>query len=255
MTEKLNDTVQSFWEQGPCGTESSITDDAKQGSPEWFQRIEDHRYAIEPMIHAIAQFTRHHGKKILEVGVGAGTDHLQWARAGADCHGVDLTKAAIETTKQHLVTYGFQSKLSHIDAEKLPFPDETFDVVYSWGVIHHSERPEAIINEIRRVLKKDGLFIGMMYGRHSLAVFKVWLRYALFAWKPWRSFKDVIWHHVESLGTKAYTINELKSMFSQFQEFSAKPWLTVYDTRKFPRCLVQFFPDRWGWFISLRAKK
>jgi 2-polyprenyl-3-methyl-5-hydroxy-6-metoxy-1,4-benzoquinol methylase len=72
-----------------------------------------------------------------EVGVGAGTDHLQWARAGALCHGVDLTDAAIETTRARLAHYGFTSELRRVDAETLPFPDDTFDVVWSWGVIHH----------------------------------------------------------------------------------------------------------------------
>jgi SAM-dependent methyltransferase len=81
----------------------------------------------------------------------------------------------------------------------------SFDLVYSWGVIHHSEHPELIIGEIRRVLKPGGVFIGMMYGRHSPAVFKVWM-------KP-------------------------------------------YDTDKWPTWLSKYFPDSWGWFITLRAVK
>jgi ubiquinone/menaquinone biosynthesis C-methylase UbiE len=210
---------------------------------------------MEPFIHSIAQFTRYHGKRLLEVGVGAGTDHLQWARAGAICHGVDLTAAAIETTRRRLELYGQRSELKHIDAETLPYPDATFDVVYSWGVIHHSERPEAIIAEIHRVLKPGGRFIGMMYGRHSVVTLKLWFRHALLRVRPWRSFSDVIWHHMESIGTKAYTRNELARMMSAFRIVELIPTIAHYDRIWLPHWLTQFFPDNWGWYIGFRITK
>ncbi|MBI3724778.1 class I SAM-dependent methyltransferase, partial [bacterium] len=168
MEEKLNDQVRRYWEREPCGTSQELTGELEPRSLAWFERVEEHRYAVEPFIHSVAQFTRHHGKKLLEVGVGAGTDHLQWARAGLECHGVDLTDAAIETTRARLAAYGFESELRRIDAESLPFEDASFDLVYSWGVIHHSESPRKIVSEIHRVLRPGGTFIGMMYGRRSL---------------------------------------------------------------------------------------
>ena len=255
MFETLNDEVRRYWEQSPCGTSCQVTGDLAVGSLAWFERIEEHRYNIEPFIHSVAQFTRHHGKKMLEIGVGAGTDHLQWARAGVQCYGVDLTEAAIKITKARLSLYGFESNLQRIDAEVLPFADESFDLVYSWGVLHHSERPECIIQEIKRVLKPGGDFIGMMYNRHSLNVLRNWIRHALLTMKPWCSFSDVIWRHMESVGTKAYTISELQELFLGFSIFSAKPLVTIYDTFRWPVYLSQFFPDEWGWFITLRATK
>ena len=98
----LNQQVRSYWEQEPCGTDKGIVGELEPLSREWFEQIEAHRYAVEPFIHSAVQFTRHRGKTMLEVGVGAGTDHLQWARAGCICHGVDLTEAAIETTRARL---------------------------------------------------------------------------------------------------------------------------------------------------------
>jgi len=251
----LNDKVRAFWEQEPCGTGSDIVGDVAEGTREWFDRIEEHRYRVEPFIHSVAQFTRHHGKKILEVGVGAGTDHLQWARAGCQCHGVDLTEAAIETTRQHLAMYGFSSVLQRIDAEKLPFADESFDLVYSWGVIHHSERPEDIVREIHRVLNPGGVFVGMVYGRHSPLVFRKWVKHALLRGKPWRNFGDVVWRHVESIGTKAYTHSEVHDLFGKFRGRDIRAVITSYDTEKWPRWLSRFFPDEWGWFITVRAVK
>lgn len=253
---RLNNQVRDYWEQEACGTAPEIVGrDTAPNTREWFERIEEHRYTVEPYIHSIAQFTRYHGKKVLEVGVGAGTDHLQWVRAGAECYGVDLTDTAIKTTSQHLALYGLQSHLQRIDAEELPFESNTFDVVYSWGVIHHSEHPERITREILRILKPGGVFIGMLYHRRSMVVIKLWIKYALFKGRPWRTFANLVWHHMESIGTKAYTIKELNILFSEFSQISAKPILTIYDTGKIPAWLWHFIPDRWGWFVALKAVK
>lgn len=249
----LNDQVRQYWEKETCGTGQVVTQDATAQTREWYERIEEYRYRLEPFIHAVAQFPRHHGKRMLEIGVGAGTDHLQWARAGLDCHGVDLTDSAIKTAGARLQEYGFNSNLQRVDAETLPFPDGHFDLVYSWGVIHHSERPEAIVAEVRRVLKPGGVFIGMIYGRYSPVVFKLWVRYALLTGRPWRSFADVVWHHEESIGTKAYTVAETRKLLAGFARVDLKRYCTPYDTNRFPRFISQFFPDEWGWNICFWA--
>ncbi len=248
-----NDIVRAYWEPEPCGTDRAVVGDLPSRTLEWFEEIERFRYQAEPYIHSVAQFTRHRGKTILEVGVGAGTDHLQWARAGCRCYGVDLTDNAIETTRARLALYGLSSELRRVDAETLPFPSATFDIVYSWGVIHHSAHPAEIIAEIHRVLKPGGVFVGMMYGRRSVTALRFWLRFALGRGQPWRTFREVTATHVESAGTQAYTVSELERMFSVFAAFSAQPILTINDTAGWPRWLSQFFPAAWGWFIALRA--
>jgi ubiquinone/menaquinone biosynthesis C-methylase UbiE len=250
-----NADVRAYWEQQPCGTEPTVVGALPSSSRAWFEQVERFRYQVEPYIHAHAQFTRHNGKTILEVGVGAGTDHLQWARAGCRCYGVDLTDAAIKTTGDHLAMYGFESQLRRVDAESLPFEDNRFDLVYSWGVIHHSARPEQLIHEIHRVLKPGGSFLGMMYNRHSVTAMRFWVRFALLAGRPWRTIPDIIAAHVESAGTKAYTVEELTRMFARFASFTAKPVITVADTSDSPQWISRFFPDDWGWFITLAATK
>jgi SAM-dependent methyltransferase len=251
----LTDEVRAFWEGTPCGTGGAIVGDAVPLTRAWFERVEEHRYALEPFIHGIAQFTRHRGKDLLEIGVGAGTDHLQWARAGAHCHGVDLTQAAIETTRAHLALYGLSSQLQRLSAESLPFPDQSFDLVYSWGVIHHAERPAAIVAEIRRVLRPGGRFIGMLYARHSLVALRFWLRNALLAGRPWRSLADVVWHHMESIGTKAYTCSEVRELYASFSSLELSKVLTPYDTARLPPALAALLPDSIGWNIAIRAVK
>ena len=144
----LNDKVCDFWEKEACGTSSSVVKENKKFSKDYFEAIEKSRYSYEPFIHSIAQFSRHKGKKVLEIGVGAGTDHLQWARVGTELYGLDLTEKAISTTQKRLNLYGEKSNLIIHDAESLPFENNKFDIVYSWGVIHHSEHPEKIFKEI-----------------------------------------------------------------------------------------------------------
>lgn len=250
-----NQLVRNFWEAGACGTCPAIVGELPRHTPAWFRKVEQRRYEEEPCIHAIAQFPQHHGKKLLEVGVGAGADHLQWARCGCDCYGVDLTDEAIDTTRQHLALYGFQSNLQRVDAETLPFEDGSFDVVYSWGVIHHSEHPERILAEIHRILRPGGKFIGMLYRRYSMATFQVWVRRALLVGRPWRSFKDVIATHIESPGTKAYTHRELKQLFGAYRQLKAKPLITPYDRRWMPAWIGALLPDVAGWFFGIEATK
>jgi ubiquinone/menaquinone biosynthesis C-methylase UbiE len=251
----LNTMVRSYWEADACGTSEEIVGDLRENTHEWFTQIEEHRYRVEPFIHSVAQFTRSRGKKILEIGVGAGTDHLQWARAGAETYGVDLTDQAIETTRAHLKIHGLESNLQRIDAEVLPFEDETFDLVYSWGVIHHSEHPEKIIAEINRVLKPNGRFVGMLYARYSLSVIRLWIKYALLTGKPWRSLSNVLYHHQESIGTKAYTVRELQKLFREFSSVSAWKIITPHDTHRLPTWIAKYMPNAWGWFIALRVTK
>jgi ubiquinone/menaquinone biosynthesis C-methylase UbiE len=252
---ELNEKVKNYWEQEACGTHDFVVKNNIKFSREWFEAVENHRYKIEPFIHSVAQFTKYHGKTLLEVGVGAGTDHLQWARAGAICYGVDLTEEAIEATTRHLSLYGFKSNLQRINAERLPFQNDFFDIVYSWGVIHHSESPSKIISEIHRVLKPGGSFIGMLYGRRSLASIKLWVRHALLAGKPWRSFSDVIWNHMESIGTKAYTLKEVKDLFESFSNSEIAPIITPAEVKHYPSWIARLVPSSWGFFITIKAVK
>jgi ubiquinone/menaquinone biosynthesis C-methylase UbiE len=254
-SDAMNLEVKKYWEVVPCGTDAHIVGEAEQHSKEWFEKVETYRYRVEPFIFSIAQFTRYRGKRVLEIGVGAGTDHLQWARAGTDLYGVDLTDAGILTTQKRLATYGLTSKLQRIDAEILPFEDGFFDAVYSWGVIHHAEHPEAIIGEIHRVLKPEGEFIGMFYQRPSITTLRVWIKHALLKGRPWRSFRDVLYHHVESIGTKAYTCIELRNLYKEYSEIQVTPLLTIGDTRRMPKWLVSLVPNSVGWFLGIRAKR
>ena len=121
-------------------------------------------------------------------------------------------------------------------------------------MIHHSAKPEQIIAEIHRVLRPGGSFVGMMYSRLSLVAAKLWVRRALLAGRPLRSLADVVWHHMESVGTKAYTSGELREMFGAFESAQITPVATTYD-RKWLGPLARFVPDALGWNFMISAVK
>ncbi len=252
--QSINEKVQAYWQRQPCGTDPEIVREESKYSLEWSRQIEEYRYLVEPFIHSVAQFTRHRGKRILEIGVGAGTDHLQWARASADCYGVDLTDAAIESTSRRLALEGLRSQLQRHDAESLPFDDGFFDAVYSWGVIHHSEHPDRIIAEIHRVLRPGGQFIGMFYNRRSLTGLYLWIKTALLRGRPFRSFRSVILD-IQSQNANSYTAKEVRELFSAFSSATTETFITPHERRPWPNWLNQFFPSRWGFYIAIRAKK
>src|SRR5947207_8795298 len=161
---ELKERVRAFWQAHPCGTKFS---DAEMGTREFFDRVEAHRYGKEWHIPIAANFKSTRGLKVLEIGCGLGTDGAQFAKAGADYTGIDLTEASIELARKRFELSGLKGEFRVADAEKLDFADETFDVVYSHGVLHHTPDTAGAVREIQRILKPGGRAIVMLYHRGS----------------------------------------------------------------------------------------
>jgi ubiquinone/menaquinone biosynthesis C-methylase UbiE len=212
-TEELKHAVHDFWNRQSCG---AYVSQAEKHTKAYFEDIEAFRYRDQPYIHEFAQFTRYHGKKVLEVGFGAGTDFTQWLRAGAIATGIDLTQEGVDNLTHRIGVYNLPPP-QHIgvgDAENLKFPDNTFDLGYSFGVLHHSPNTVKAISELVRVVRPGGDVKIMVYNRRCICAFKYWVKYALLRGKPWKSFRWVLWHHMESPGTKSYSRKELKQIFT-----------------------------------------
>jgi 2-polyprenyl-3-methyl-5-hydroxy-6-metoxy-1,4-benzoquinol methylase len=156
--------VRTFWEAHPCGEETSTAED----SLEYFLGVEHYRYTNAPFILNVAQFRRFAGRRVLEIGCGLGTDGAQFAKAGADYVGVDLTHAAVELARQNFSARGLRGEFLTVDAEYLPFPADSVDHVYSFGVIHHTPNPAAIVDEIWRVVRPGGTVTVAVYNRTSI---------------------------------------------------------------------------------------
>ncbi|MEA2173247.1 MAG: hypothetical protein QOD00_839 [Blastocatellia bacterium] len=160
----LKERVRAFWQANPCGTKFT---DAAPGTRLFYERVEEHRYAKEWHIPAAAGFDSARDLRVLEVGCGLGTDGAQFARAGADYTGVDLTEAAIELARTRFELFDLPGTFRTADAESLDFPSESFDLVYSHGVLHHTPDTERAVREVHRVLRKGGRAVVMLYHRDS----------------------------------------------------------------------------------------
>jgi ubiquinone/menaquinone biosynthesis C-methylase UbiE len=206
--EALKQRVHDHWNRESCGEGYAQTGESFDLSAQ-----ERERYVLEPYIHGFARFDEAPGKDVLEIGVGMGADHLMWARARPrSLSGVDLTERAVGFARSRLEQEGFVSDLRVADAEALPFEDDRFDIVYSWGVMHHSPRTEQCLREARRVLRPGGVARIMVYNTWSLVGLMLWTRYGLLAGRPGRTMADIYHHHLESPGTKAYTVAQGRRM-------------------------------------------
>lgn len=257
------DCVRSFWNENPCGSRY-------QTSPEDFQNHAAARYSLEPYIREFAEFGAARDKRVLEIGVGMGADYLEWLKAGARATGIDLTLAGIETTRQRCRAYGFEADVRVGDAEDLPFSANTFDLVYSYGVLHHSSDTQRCIDETWRVLKPGGILKIMLYHHPSLTGLMLWARYGLLRRK---SLRQSVRDHLESPETKTFTRNEIGRMLHSFrnidiqQVFSPGDLLLQKPSSKFsgtlykaiwkiyPRFLVRALCQRLGLFLLITAKK
>ena len=205
----LKQQVCDFWTEASCGEELYLKGDR----PEDFAAQAEARYRLEPYIATFARFEEAGGKDVLEIGVGLGADHQRFAEAGARLRGIDLTQTAIDHTRKRLSGFGLESELRVADAEALPFADDSFDIVYSWGVIHHSPDTPRAAREILRVLRPGGRFAVMIYHRHSMIGYMLWLRYALLRGRPLTGLDEIYAKYLESPGTKAYTPAEAALLF------------------------------------------
>lgn len=161
---ELKERVRAFWQEHPCGTKFA---DAPEGSHRFFELVEQHRYQKEWHIPSAADFSSSSGLRVLEIGCGLGTDGARFAQAGADYTGVDLTEAAVDFARKRFELYDLPGGFRTADAEQLDFPDESFDVVYSHGVLHHTPDINSAVREIHRVLRPGGRAIVMLYHRDS----------------------------------------------------------------------------------------
>ncbi len=162
--DNLKERVRAFWQANPCGVKFA---DAEPGTRLFYERVEEHRYRKEWHIPMAADFASAGGLRVLEIGCGLGTDGAQFARAGADYTGVDLTEAAVELARRRFELFELAGEFQVADAESLDFDDETFDLVYSHGVLHHTPDAGRAVGEIHRVLRPGGRAVVMLYHRDS----------------------------------------------------------------------------------------
>ncbi|MBX7045894.1 MAG: methyltransferase domain-containing protein [Ignavibacteria bacterium] len=168
--EKTLKQVEEYWDSHLCGSEF-IEEDYL--SKEFFDKYREFRYKKEHHILRLVDFKSAEGKDVLEIGLGVGADSTNWAKYAKSFTGVDLTNEAVKATRKHFQLLNLQGNIMQGNAEALDLPDKSFDIVYSHGVLHHSENIMKTFAEVNRVLRPDGQFILMLYSKSS---FNYWIR-------------------------------------------------------------------------------
>jgi len=262
-------SIHDFWNNASCGEDLYLGGLTKQD----YNLQSAERYRLEPYIETFARFAEAKQLRVLEIGIGLGADHQRFAEAGAELFGIDLTSRAINHTSCRLQAFGLTSVLSIGDAEILTFDHDFFDLVYSWGVLHHTPSTDKAVAEVFRVLKTGGIARIMIYHKWSFVGLMLWFRYGLLHGKPWTSLKSIYGKYLESPGTKAYSFSEATKLMHQFRDVQIRTVLTHGDLLSshagqrhqglllhlarsiWPRWFIQKLFPRAGLFMLIQATK
>jgi SAM-dependent methyltransferase len=245
------------WNNDPCGSDGIAPE---PGTPEFFAEVDRVRYTdYAPWWRATVGVERFAGRDVLEVGYGLGTDLMQFALAGSNVHGIDLTPRHHELATRRFALAGMPADLRLGDAEDLPWPDASFDVVYSFGVIHHTPGTERCVAEMRRVLRPGGVAIVAVYHRWSVA-FAAFLARELAAGRlfrePWRRTLS----RIETRGNseacplvKLYSRRQVRILFGEFTRLRVR---TRHFGPPVPHALegaASRIAERAGWYLVVEA--
>ena len=165
MTATIED-VKKFWNDRPCNVKHSSKE---VGTKEYFNEVEKKKFFVEPHIIGFTDFANWEGKKVLEIGCGLATAGINFASFGADYTGVELSESSLELARKRFEVYNQTAEFYSGDAEELSsfVPVESYDLIYSFGVIHHSPHPEKIISEIKKYMNENSVLKIMLYAKDS----------------------------------------------------------------------------------------
>lgn len=283
--------VKQFWNSNPCQSDLSTAYDRRA----YFEEISRNRFGKrEWHVPVVAGFQNYRGKAILEVGCSIATDGLEFARNGAVYTGIDLTPNAIELARERFRLFGVQGTFEVANAEeRIPFEDESFDHVYSFGVIHHSPVPTKIVSEIHRVLRHGGTCTVMLYNRNSINYYleimflrKIFRHLLRPSWMPallakvtgfdrWkleghrealtRKLTHEQWVSMNTDGpycplAKVYNRSEAAQLFKDFIDLRQEVWEFNVDhwpglSTILPKSAEHWLGRRWGWHRMVYARK
>lgn len=263
-SDPYKDEVQKQWNNNPCG--SHYIKHTTANTLEWFLEVERYRYDVyAPWIRKALEFANYDGRQVLEIGGGMGTDLCQFAQHGAFTTDIDLSAGHLELARENFRLRGLSGKFVHHDAEHLPFADNTFDFVYSVGVIHHTPNTKTLIDEIYRVLKPGGRTMAIVYAENSLhywrnLVYELGLKKNLLATC---SVGEIMSRHVEITENnakplvKVYTKPRLSKLFNKFKRLHV---CQRHMTKAEVPSMLRWLPLSWlgqlmGWYLIVTARK
>jgi ubiquinone/menaquinone biosynthesis C-methylase UbiE len=277
QTEEKKREIRKFWGNRPCGV---ISSPHPVHSAAFFEETRGKRYKFhtdldKPFMQEAIGFSKYTGKKVLEIGCGIGIDALEWKLAGNTYVGLDYNFPSVQITRGRFEDAGCDGEFTNGDAENLPFPDKSFDIIYSFGVLHHTPGTEKAINEVHRCLRPGGKAIIMLYYKWSAMVFgDIILGRGLYQGNIWkvRSLGELISKYTEwdsqtesSVNplTKVYSKRQAKKMFRQFGNVEMELhylWRGHFGPLRrllplVPNSVLQNLHRRLGWNLIIKAEK
>jgi len=266
--------VRDYWNARPCNIRHSPK---PVGTREYFDEVEARKYMVEFHIPGFADFARWKGKKVLEIGCGIGTDTMNFARAGAEVTAVDLTEKSLEVARQRAKVFGLDDRITfyQANAERLSetVPVQKYDLVYSFGVIHHTPHPENVLEEIRKhYLKPDSTVKIMVYNRWSWKV--LWILFVYGKGQFWKLNRLVADYSEAQTGcpvTYSYSRAAGRELLEQhglevtdisvdhifayeIPEYVQYRYKKVWYYRWMPDFLFRALERAFGWHLCLTAK-
>ena len=265
--------VRRFWDARPCNIRHSTQ---PVGSAEYYDEVEARKYFVESHIPGFADFERWRGKRVLEVGCGIGTDSVNFARAGAQLTAVDLSGESLRIASQRAEVMGVADRIDFVqaNAEELTstVTGEPYDLVYSFGVIHHTPRPERALAEMRALTAPAGTLKLMVYHRRSWKVF--WIVAAQERGRFWKTDELVAKHSEAQTGcpvTFSYTRREGRELVEgagfrvrdvqvdhifpyRIGDYAEYRYVTEPYFRWMPEPMFQALEHRLGWHLLIDAE-
>ena len=265
--------VHDYWNSRPCNIRHSPK---PLGTREYFDEVEARKYLVESHIPAFAEFERWRGKKVLEIGCGIGTDTINFARHGAQVTAVDLTERSLEVARQRANVFGLDDRIRfyQANAERLSdtVPVEQYDLVYSFGVIHHTPNPEQVIEQIRKYTGKQSIVRIMVYNRWSWKV--LWILFVYGKGQFWKLNRLIAEHSEAQTGcpvTYSYSRRDGRKLFTDhgfratdvtvdhifpfsIPEYVRYEYKVVWYFRWLPRPIFRALERMFGWHLCLTAQ-
>ena len=227
------------------------------GSRGFFDDLDQYHFEKLHHLLRLVDFDGYRGRRVLEVGCGAGVDLARFAKGGAEVVGVDLASSAIDLARANFEQQGLSGEFRVADGEALPFSESSFDFVFAHGVVQYTTNPQRLVDECRRVLKPGGEAVFQVYNRIS------WLN-------GLSKLMKVGLEHDDAPVLLKFSIAEFKTLVSGFRDVRIVPerfpvrsrlhggWkgavyngLFVGTFNALPRSLVQ----RFGWHLLAFCRK